>query len=143
MLGRKNYTREEVDHAQAAIDQQLVAYRELVGAMGGVKADQKLDAARDAFEARFVNNLVLVLDRYFVHRIRAVTGKDGNALNEVELLTESLISNDGVMRANNVIKLVPDQSITKVQFGEPIKLTLDQFERLSAAFFAELESKFL
>jgi hypothetical protein len=78
-----------------------------------------------------------------VHRIRAVTGKDGNALNEVELLTESLISNDGVMRANNVIKLVPDQSITKVQFGEPIKLTLDQFERLSAAFFAELESKFL
>jgi hypothetical protein len=36
-----------------------------------------------------------------------VTSKDGNPLNEVELLTESLINNNGVLRVNNVIKHVP------------------------------------
>jgi hypothetical protein len=31
----------------------------------------------------FCNNLMLVLDRRFVHRLRMVTGKAGNPLNEV------------------------------------------------------------
>jgi hypothetical protein len=30
--------------------------------------------------------MTLMLDRYFVHRLRMVTGKDGNPLNEVELI---------------------------------------------------------
>ncbi len=30
MLGRKDYTREEYDHAMAAVDQQLAAYERLV-----------------------------------------------------------------------------------------------------------------
>jgi hypothetical protein len=42
-----------------------------------------------------------------------VTGKDGNPLNEVELLTESLINN-GVLRGNNVIKHVPTESVLKL-----------------------------
>jgi hypothetical protein len=47
------------------------------------------------------NNMTLVLDRYFVHRLRVVTGKDGNPLNEVELLSDSIMNNDGVLRGNN------------------------------------------
>jgi hypothetical protein len=39
--------------------------------------------------------MTLVLDRYFVHRLRVVAGKDGNPLNEIELLTDSLMNNDG------------------------------------------------
>lgn len=33
-----------------------------------------------------------------------VTGKDGNPLNEVEMLSDSLMNNDGVLRGINMIK---------------------------------------
>ena len=42
--------------------------------------------------------------------VRGVTGKDGNPFNEVELMSDSLMNNDGILRGNSVIKLIPDQS---------------------------------
>jgi hypothetical protein len=72
-----------------------------------------------------------------------VTGKDGNALNEVEMPWDSLMNNDGILRGSNVIKLIPDQSVLKLSIGDPIRITEEEFERLSAAFFAEIESKFV
>jgi hypothetical protein len=86
---------------------------------------------------------VLVLDRYFVHRLRTVTGKDPNPLNEVELLTESLLNNDGVLRTGNVVRWVPEQSVLGLRAGDRIRLTADDFERLSTAFLAELERRFV
>jgi hypothetical protein len=50
----------------------------------------------------FFNNIALVLDRYFVHTIRIVTGKDGNALNEVEMICDSLMKTTGSY-GNNVV----------------------------------------
>jgi hypothetical protein len=143
MLGRKNYTQEELDQARSAVDQQLAAYRTLVEAIDGATQDTKVRSALDAFEPLFLNNLTLALDRYFVHRIRVVTGKDGNPLNEVELISDSLMNNDGVLRGNNVIKLVPDQSVVKLEIGDRIRLSAAQFERLSTAFLAEIEARFV
>jgi hypothetical protein len=143
MLGRKNYTQEEFDHAKAAINQQLAAYEKLVKAVGSNSTDKKVGSALAAFGPLFFNNLLLALDRYFVHRVRLVAGKDGNPLNEVEMLCDSLMNNGGVLHASTVIKVIPAQSVLKLQFGDPIRLTQEQFERLSAAFFAELEHKFL
>jgi hypothetical protein len=143
MLGRKNYTQDELDHAKTAINKQVAAYRKLVNAIDGATSDPKVTAALEAFEPLFSNNLTLVLDRYFVHRIRMVTGKDGNPLNEVELMADSLMNNDGVLRSKNMIKLVPDQSVTKIEIGEPIRLSAARFQRLSKAFFAEIERKFV
>ena len=143
MLGRKDYTKNELANAKAAVDQQLAAYKKLVKAIEAAPADPKVSAALAAFEPLFFNNMTMVLDRYFVHRIRRVTGKDGNPLNEVELLTESLLTGDGTLRGNNVIKFVPDESVLKLKIGDKIKLTTEQFERLSTAFLGEIESKFL
>src|SRR4051812_6964826 len=142
MLGRKNYTTVEIDHARSTVDSQLAAYAKLVDAVRGT-SDPQAAAALEEFEPLFSNNMALVLDRYFVHRLRAVTGKDGNPLNEVELLSESLMNNDGVLRGNNVVKFVPERSVTGLEPGERIRLSADEFERLAGAFLAELEAKFL
>jgi hypothetical protein len=132
MLGRNSYTREELDNARTALDRQLAAYRAL--------ADTP---ALADFEPLFFNNMTLVLDRLFVHRIRSVSGKDGNPLNEVELLTESLMSNDGVFQGNNVIKYVPEKSVVGLTPGDRIRLTAEQFEQLCRAFLDELERRFV
>lgn len=105
--------------------------------------DPEVAAALEAFEPLLFNNMTLVLDRYFVHRLRMVTGKDGNPLNEVELMTESLMNNDGVLRGNNVIKLVPEETVLKLEIGDRIRLTAAQFERLSKAVLAQIQAKFL
>ncbi len=72
-----------------------------------------------------------------------VTGKEGNPLNEVEMICDSLLNNNGILRDSNVIKYIPDQSVVKLNVGDKIRITAEEFERLSAAFFAELERKFL
>ncbi len=143
MLGRKDYTKEELDRARTEVDQQVAAYKKLVKAIDGATSDSKVTAALEAFEPLFFNNMTMVLDRYFVHRLRMVTGKDGNPLNEVELLTESLMNNDGVLHGNNVIKFVPDESVLGLRVGDRIRLSASQFERLAEAFLAEIDSKFV
>ena len=95
------------------------------------------------FEGLFFNNLTLALDRYYVYRLRKITGKDGNPLNEMEMICDSLINNNGIFQDGTVIKYIPDQSVVKLKVGDKICLTAQEFERLSAAFFAELKSKIL
>ncbi len=143
MFGRKNYTQEEFDHGKSAVEKQLAVYKKLVRATTSETTNKKLQSALEDFEGLFFNNMTLALDRYFVHRLRMVTGKDGNPLNEVEMMCDSLMNNNGVLRGNNVIKYIPDQSVVKLNIGDQIRLTAEEFERLSAAFFAELERRFL
>jgi hypothetical protein len=143
MLGRKNYTQDELDNGRAAIARQLEAYRRLEAAVEQGPAAGAARAALAAFAPLFFNNLTLALDRYYVYRLRVVTGKDGNPLNEVELLSDSVMNNGGTLRRSNVIKFVPDDSVTKLQIGDRVALTADEFERLSDAFFADLERKFV
>jgi hypothetical protein len=135
MLGRKNYTHTEIDTARTAIERQLAAYDQVVGSSTGT--------ARNEFDAVFFNQLLLALDRPFVHRIRPVTGKDGNPLNEVEMLCDSLMNHGGVLQASKVIKLVPATSVTGIEFGASIQLDRDQFGRLATAFLDELQTRFL
>lgn len=142
MLGRKDYTREELDNAKAAVDNQLAAYKKLAKAVDAT-GDPKAKAALDSFEPLFARSLAMELDRFFVHRIRSVSGKDGNPLNEVELLTESLIAGDSTLRGNNVIKLKPEQSVLKLDVGDNIDLRANDFERLYKAFLTDLEAKFV
>lgn len=138
MLGRKTYEQEELDHARSDVDAQLAAYRKLASA-----TPAKAKGALAEFEPLFFNNLALALDRYFVHRIRSVTGKDNNPLNELELICDSLLNNGAIMRGNNVIKYVPETSVVKLVLGDPITLTETDFTALSTAFLAEIEARFV
>jgi hypothetical protein len=123
MLGRKSYTQEEVDAARSAVAEQL--------------------AAADGDDPAIFNGLLLALDRRFVHRLRSVTGKAGTPLNETELLVESLMNNGGVLRGNNVIKYSPEESVLRLEPGDPIALSKAQFEELAGACFQELEEKYV
>src|SRR6266536_3112702 len=91
MLGRKNYTRQEIDAGRARIESALRAYRRLPVA-----------ATKGEFEAVFFNNLVLLLDYMFVHRLTGIEGKDGNPLNEVRVLCNSLVLNQGKVRVDKL-----------------------------------------
>ncbi len=139
MLGRKTYEPDELANARTALRARLNAWDDLVKAT----TDPGAQEALDALEPLFFNSLVLALDRDFVHRVRMVTGKDNNPLNEVELLTESLMNNDGVLRTGNVVMYDADTSVTGLAAGDRIALDRDAFARLSEAFFAALEERFL
>jgi hypothetical protein len=143
MLGRKTYTTEELDHATTGVDAQLAAYRKLVKALQDSGSDPKVTSALGALESVYFNNMTIALDRYFIHRLRIVAGKDSNPLNEVELLADSLMNNDGVLRASTVVKLVPADTVLKLDIGDRIRLDAAQFERLAKAFFAEIERRFV
>jgi hypothetical protein len=142
VLGRKNYTKEEIDRGKAAVADQLAAYAKLVKTAAGSGSGKKADAALASFETEFFNNMTVVLDRYYVHRLSGAEGKDGNPLNEVRIIVDSLISHDGVMRSDKKIKLPPERSLVGLAAGEQIKLTEADFTRLSTAFFDELERRF-
>ena len=140
MLGRNAYTQEELDQARSAIARQQAAYRKLLDAAGD---DPPAEAARAAFEPLYFNGLVLVLDRLFVHRVRAVSGKDTNPVTEVEVLADSILGNGGVLRTGKVIKWIPESSVTKLADGDPIALTQAQFGRLATAYFAGIQARFV
>lgn len=86
--------------------------------------------------------MVLALDRYFVHRVRKLEGKDGNPLNEVRVLCDSLTDNDGVVAANPTIRMKPGESVLGLEIGDEIRLTEQGFRRLAERFLVEIESRY-
>ena len=126
MLSVNSYPTTYVDACRARVDAQIAAYQGVLGASGGGK---KFDAAIAAFEPLFSNNMVMVLDNYFLHRSRALELKDGNPLNEVRVLCNSMRDNDGVMAADTQIKLDPTSSILGYHVGSQIALSLADVQR--------------
>ncbi len=142
MLGMKTYSPDYIDACPARVDARLCAYRKQVG-----KTPSK------EFEARFFNDQVLLLDHMFVHRLSGIEGKDGNPLNEVRVLCNSLLLNRGKLQVDKLpgwpnsagagIKLPPEKSLLKLKASDEVKLTEADFVRLSKAFFAEIEKNYL
>ncbi len=131
MLGRKDFTKDEVSNGEAAVERQLAAF------------DSVPEAAQAALEkAEHFNDLALALDRRYVHRLRSVTGKNGTPLNELEMIVESLLNHGGVLREINVIKYQPADSVVGLKAGDHIRLTRDDFASLSAGVFDELRAKY-
>ena len=145
MLSVSSYTQEYIDDCRSRVAKQVSAYQTLVAAARNQAAtdEQSLSAAMEAFGPHFFDNMVLSLDSYFVHRTRALEKKDGNPLNEVRTLCNSMMSDNTIMCADKTIKYDPAKSVLKYRVGDKIRLNEADFILLSAAFFAEIESKYL
>lgn len=124
MLCANSYTREYVDACRSRIAAQVAAYRALVSAARArvTVNEPLLNAALDGFEPHFFNSMVLALDSHFVHRARAIEKKDGNPLNEVRMLSSSIMNNGSVMCADKMIKYNPAKSVLKRRIGDKITL---------------------
>ena len=144
MLGMKEYDGDYIDACRSRVETQTAMFREVAQtARDHGDADlSRLEGALESLEFEYFNNMLLVLEGYFVHRLRGVEGKDGNALNEVRLLARSLMENGGTVMDDTQIALDPERSVLGLRVGEPVRLTLQQYTRLSDAFFRELERRF-
>jgi hypothetical protein len=85
----------------------------------------------------------VVLENSFTHRSRTLEGKDGNPLNEVRMLCNSILQSHGVLAMDKTINYNPAKTILQIPIGQEILLTEADFISLSQAFFAEIENKFL
>lgn len=142
MLGMKKYSKDYIDACRARVEADRRAYRKQVGKV-----------PNEEFEVRFFNSQVLLLDHMFVHRLAGIEGKDGNPINEVRILCNSLLLNRGKLQidklpgwpesAGSSIRLSLETSILKLRAGDDVRLREADFARLSNAFFAEIEKKYL
>ena len=86
--------------------------------------------------------MILALDGHFVHRTRALEKKDGNPLNEVRMLANSLMGNGGILAADKTIMYDPEKSELKIPVGDLIALSEADFTRLAATFLNEIAAKY-
>lgn len=128
MLAITEYGRNHVERCRRRIEADVAAFSN--------------SGANGAAEIAFFNNMVLSLDRYFLHRARKNEGKDGNPLNEVRIVCDSLTDNDGVLAGNQTIRMKPEESVLKLEVGDPIVLSEQDFRRLADAFIAEIEARY-
>src|SRR5216110_1108160 len=133
MLGMKKYPKAYIAACRARVEANLRAYRRQVGR-----------TASKEFENRFFKDQVLLLDYMFVHRLSGIEGRDGNPLNEVRILCNSILLNKGKLQVDRLpgwpnsavsgLKLPPEKSLLKLQVGDQVRLTEADFVRLSRAF---------
>src|SRR5262249_36379465 len=116
MLGMKTYSKNYIEACRARVDAGPRAYRKQAG-----KAPSR------EFEHRFFNDQVLLLDYTFVHRLTGIEGRDGNPLNEVRVLCNSILLNQCKLQVDKLpgwpnsagsgIKLPPEKSLLKGRRG--------------------------
>ncbi|GAB3065016.1 hypothetical protein GCM10027053_30160 [Intrasporangium mesophilum] len=144
MLGMREYEQDYIDACRSRVETQVAMFHEVAqAARDHGDADVSiLEGALESLEYEYFNNMLLVLEGYFVHRLRGVEGKDGNALNEVRVYARSLMENGGTVVADPQLPLDPTRTVLGLKVGDPITLTLQQYGRLSNAFFREIEARF-
>src|SRR4051812_40806429 len=136
MLMRADYPKVYVKSVRSMVADNVAAYEKL-----------RLKPGND-FEQGYVHQLLLALDSYFTHRGRAMEGKDGNPLNEVRMITDSLQGNDAhgpivpLLAANSTIKYKAEDSVLGLEIGEPLDLSVADHEKLALAFLDELQRRF-
>lgn len=144
MPARKRYPRAYVDGCRARLRTQLTAYHQAANAARQPgEPKPPADTPFGHLEPVFFNNLLVVLDTWFVRRDRGVEGRDGNPLNEVRLLRRSLTENGDRLVRDRTVHLDPETSVLGHRPGDPVRLTEEQFARLAEAFLEEVEKRYV
>ncbi len=134
MLAMNTYPRAYIEACRTASVARMKRYRAVAET-----ADANVLAA---FETDFCNGQVLALECFFMHRTRAIEGKDGNPANEVRLLAAALMAGSGRMAVDKTIKYDPAKSVLGLKVGDTIALTAGDFDRLADAYFTEISKRF-
>ena len=137
MLAQETYDADYIADSRGQVEAEI-------GAFDNARADSDSDDfALDDLEVSYFAALVLALEMRFVHRKRSKEGKDANALHEVRVLAQSLMTNGGRLLDDPRIAPDPARSVLGLRPGDDIVVRYDDFVRLSRAFFDELEARYL
>lgn len=129
MLDRLGYPSDEVDSCRDHCDALLAAW----------EANEVEDST---LESLVFAQAVVVLHTWFGHRAREREGTDANPLNEVRVVADSVVGNDGVLRVLGPITWVPERTVLRLAVGDDVELTARGFARLAAAYLAAIESTY-
>lgn len=143
MPGTQEYEQDYIDACRSRIESQVAVFHEVArSARDHGEADvSALESALESLEYEYFNNMLIVLDGYFIHRLRGSRGGSGSALDEVRLLARSLMENGGTLMADPDGLVDPARSVLGLEVGAPVTLTLQQYRRISDAFLREIERR--
>ena len=126
---RSTYTSDEVESCRDNCDALLAAW----GAN---------DVEDSTLESLVFGQAVVVLHTWFGHRRRELEGDDGNPMNEVRVIADSIVDNDAVLRVEGPISWVPERTVLRLAVGDDVEVTANGFERLAAAYLAAIEATY-
>ncbi len=146
MAGTRAYDQDYIASCRARDESQVAMFHEVVTAARSHEHDggSDLESAIESLESEYFNNLLIVLDRYFGDRDRdhEIDGGVADALGEVRRLADSLIGNGGTVAPLPEGAPDPPRSRLQLRAGDSIRLTTQQYQNLSNAYFAEIEHRF-
>jgi hypothetical protein len=144
MVGTRDFDEDYIDACRSRVENQVAVFREVAHAARdhGDADISRLEGALVSLEYEYFNNMLLVLEGYVAHRLPGIPGDAGSAFDEVTTLARSLMENGGTLAADPQTTLDPSRSVLHLSPGDPIRLTLQDYVRLSDAFFREIESRF-
>lgn len=130
MLERTSYTADEVESCRASADALLAAW-------------EANDVEDTTLENLVFAHAVVALDAWFVHRLPAMEGTDGNPMNEVRVLADSIVGNDGTLRVADGIRWVAARTVLRLSPGDEVAIGADDYERLAGAYLAAIEATYV
>jgi hypothetical protein len=127
--GRNTYTSDEIESCRDNCDSLLAAW-----------ATNDVDDT--TLESLVFGQAVVVLHTWFGHRDRELEGGDGNPMNEVRVIADSIVDNDAVLRVEGPIAWVAERTLLRLAVGDDVAVTANGFERLAAAYLSAIESTY-
>ncbi len=129
MPARTAYTSDEIEACRDSCDALLAVWA-------------ANDVEDSTLESLVFVQAVVVLDAWFAHRERDLEGDDGNPMNEVRVIADSVVGNAGTLRVLEPIRWAPERTVLRFAVGDEVEMSANGFERLAAAYLAAIENTY-